>query len=297
MLRRHGSSWRAVAARPRLAVLGAAAAAADDGTRRRLVVGRRPDPGQAAAAVGRPGPVRRLLRRPRPGLLRGRGPRRHDRRGRRRHRAAGRRCPPATSTTRSPGCPRCSARSSRAPSITDVAQIFERSATTQVSFKDKGITSPADFAGKNDRQLGLRQRVGALRRHAEGRRRRRATSTLVQQAFDMNGFLAGDIDAAQAMTYNEYAQVLETENPDTGELYQPEDLNVINWNDVGTAMLQDAIWAQTDKLGRPGVRRPDRRSSSRPRSRAGSTRATTRRRPPTSSPPPARSSAPATSSG
>ena len=38
--------------------------------------------------------------------------------------------------------------------------------------------------------------------------------TLVQQAFDMNGFLAGDIDAAQAMTYNEYAQVLETVNPD-----------------------------------------------------------------------------------
>jgi NitT/TauT family transport system substrate-binding protein len=42
--------------------------------------------------------------------------------------------------------------------------------------------------------------------------------------------------------------VLETKNPDTGELYQPEDLNVIDWNDVGTAMLQDAIWAQTDKL-------------------------------------------------
>jgi NitT/TauT family transport system substrate-binding protein len=40
--------------------------------------------------------------------------------------------------------------------------------------------------------------------------------SLVQQAFDMNAFLAGDIDAAQAMTYNEYAQVLETINPDTG---------------------------------------------------------------------------------
>ena len=74
----------------------------------------------------------------------------------------------------------------------------------------------------------------------------------------MNGFLAGDIDAAQAMTYNEYAQVLETKNPDTGELYQPEDLNVIDWNDVGTAMLQDAIWANSDKLERPGVRRTRR---------------------------------------
>jgi NitT/TauT family transport system substrate-binding protein len=71
---------------------------------------------------------------------------------------------------------------------------------------------------------------------------------LVQQAFDMNGFLAGDIDAAQAMTYNEYAQVLESENPKTGQLYQASDLNVISWNEVGTNMLQDAIWANSDKL-------------------------------------------------
>ena len=50
------------------------------------------------------------------------------------------------------------------------------------------------------------------------------------------------------MTYNEYAQVLEAENPATGKLYTPDDFNVIDWNDVGTAMLQDAIWANTDKL-------------------------------------------------
>ncbi len=37
----------------------------------------------------------------------------------------------------------------------------------------------------------------------------------------MVGLLDGDIDAAEAMTYNEYAQVLEAVNPDTGELYSP----------------------------------------------------------------------------
>ncbi len=131
--------------------------------------------------------------------------------------------------------------------ITDVAQIFERSATTQVSFKDAGITSPADFAGKNvgswgfgnewELFAGMQEDDVAL-----------GDINLVQQAFDMNALLAGDIDAAQAMTYNEYAQVLETVNPDTGELFQPEDLNVVDWNDIGTAMLQDAIWAQTDRL-------------------------------------------------
>lgn len=131
--------------------------------------------------------------------------------------------------------------------ITNVAQIFERSATTQISFKDKGITSPADLAGKNVGSWGYGNEwelfAGMQKEGVE-----LDDISLVQQAFDMNGFLAGDIDAAQAMTYNEYAQVLETINPETGELYQPEDLNVINWNDVGTAMLQDAIWADTERL-------------------------------------------------
>ena len=64
----------------------------------------------------------------------------------------------------------------------------------------------------------------------------------------MLALISGEIDAAQAMIYNEYAQVLETVNPDTGELYQPEDLNIIDWNDEGTAMLQDALWADADRL-------------------------------------------------
>jgi NitT/TauT family transport system substrate-binding protein len=132
--------------------------------------------------------------------------------------------------------------------VTDVAQIFERSATTQISFKDKGITSPADLKGKKVGSWGYGNEWELF----AGMQKDGVTLkdiSLVQQAFDMNGFLAGDIDAAQAMTYNEYAQVLETKNPKTGKLYTPDDLNVINWNDVGTSMLQDAIWAPTDKLG------------------------------------------------
>ncbi|MFT2817635.1 ABC transporter substrate-binding protein [Leifsonia sp. A12D58] len=131
--------------------------------------------------------------------------------------------------------------------ITDVAQIFERSATTQISFVDKNITSPSDLKGKNVGSWGYGNEwelfAGMQKDGVEV-----GDINLVQQAFDMSGFLSGDIDAAQAMTYNEYAQVLESINPATGELYQPDELNVINWNDVGTAMLQDAIWANADKL-------------------------------------------------
>ena len=37
----------------------------------------------------------------------------------------------------------------------------------------------------------------------------------------MSGLLKGDLDVAQAMIYNEYAQVLEAKNPATGALYRP----------------------------------------------------------------------------
>ena len=134
--------------------------------------------------------------------------------------------------------------------ITNVAQIFERSATTQISFKDKNITAPAQLAGKKVGSWGFGNEwelfAGMQKSGVDVK-----DISLIQQAFDMNGFLDGDIDAAQAMTYNEYAQVLETKNPDTGELFKPEDLNVIDWNDVGTAMLQDAIWANSEKLSDP----------------------------------------------
>ncbi|PJJ71720.1 NitT/TauT family transport system substrate-binding protein [Diaminobutyricimonas aerilata] len=132
--------------------------------------------------------------------------------------------------------------------VTDVAQIFERSATTQISFKDKNITSPADLAGKKVGSWGFGNEWELFAGMQQAGVDTAGGIELVQQAFDMNGFLAGDIDAAQAMTYNEYAQVLETVNPATGELYQPEDLNVIDWNEQGTAMLQDAIWADAARL-------------------------------------------------
>lgn len=131
--------------------------------------------------------------------------------------------------------------------ITNVAQIFERSGTLGVAFKDSGITSPADYAGKNVGSWGFGNEwelFAAMQQEGVTL----DDINLVTQAFDMSGLLSGDVDVAQAMTYNEYAQLLETTDPDTGELYQPEDLNVIDYNDVGTAMLQDAIWAQTERL-------------------------------------------------
>jgi NitT/TauT family transport system substrate-binding protein len=132
--------------------------------------------------------------------------------------------------------------------ITDIGQIFQRSGTLQVSFADKGIRTAADLKGKKVGNWGFGNEFELFAGITKAGLEPGKDVTLVQQQFDMQALLKGDIDAAQAMTYNEYAQVLEAKNPKTGELFKPEDFTAINWNDEGTAMLQDAVWANTEKL-------------------------------------------------
>ncbi|MET3805939.1 NitT/TauT family transport system substrate-binding protein [Nakamurella sp. UYEF19] len=135
--------------------------------------------------------------------------------------------------------------------ITDVAQVFQRSGTTQVSFKDKNITGPADLKGKKVGNWGFGNEFELFAGMTKAGLDPSKDVTLVQQQFDMNALLNGDIDAAQAMVYNEYAQVLEAKDPKTGKLYTAADFNVMKWADQGTSMLQDAIWADTRKLADP----------------------------------------------
>jgi NitT/TauT family transport system substrate-binding protein len=132
--------------------------------------------------------------------------------------------------------------------IVDVAQVYRTSGTLQVSWADSNITTAADLAGKKVGNWGFGNEYELFAGMTKAGIDPAGGVELIQQQFDMQALLNREIDAAQAMTYNEYAQVLETVNPDTGELYQPDDFNVINWNDEGTAMYQDAIWASEERL-------------------------------------------------
>jgi NitT/TauT family transport system substrate-binding protein len=132
--------------------------------------------------------------------------------------------------------------------IVNIGQVFQRSGTLQVSFADAGITTPEDFAGKKIGNWGFGNEYEVFAAITQAGLDPATDVELVQQQFDMVALLDGDIDAAEAMTYNEYAQVLEAINPDTGELYTPEDFNVISYEEVGVGMLQDAIWADGAKL-------------------------------------------------
>jgi len=136
--------------------------------------------------------------------------------------------------------------------IVNIAQVFQRSGTLEVSWADSGITEPADWEGKKVGTWGFGNEFELLAAMTKAGLDPATDVEIVQQPFNMELLLNREIDAAQAMTYNEYAQVLEATNPETNELYQPEDLSVINFNDVGTAMLQDAIWANAAWLAEAG---------------------------------------------
>ncbi|MEP6661195.1 MAG: ABC transporter substrate-binding protein [Acidimicrobiales bacterium] len=132
--------------------------------------------------------------------------------------------------------------------IVDVGQIFQRSGTLQVSFKDKNIKTPSDFKSKKIGNWGFGNEFEVFAGLTQAGLDPAKDVTLVQQDFNMKALLSGDIDAAEAMTYNEYAQVLEAKNPATGALYAPADFNVVNYDATGVGMLQDAVWADGKRL-------------------------------------------------
>lgn len=136
--------------------------------------------------------------------------------------------------------------------LVSIAQIYQRSGTRSVSWKSSNITSVDQFNGK---KVGVWD-FGNEYEVTAGASKHNLTVgtdyTRVIQDFNMSALLTKQIDVAEAMTYNEYAQVLEAKNPATGQLNQPGDFNIIDWNTEGTAMLQDAVFARKAWLGQAG---------------------------------------------
>jgi NitT/TauT family transport system substrate-binding protein len=132
--------------------------------------------------------------------------------------------------------------------IVNIAQVYARSGMTEVAFKDSGIDSIDDLKGKkvgvwlggNEHKL-----FAALTKNGIDPKK---DAKIVAQPFDMNLLLNKEVDAAAAMTYNELAQILEQKNPDTGELYTLDELNVLKMSDLGTGALEDGIFVKADWL-------------------------------------------------
>ena len=146
--------------------------------------------------------------------------------------------------------------------LVQIAQVFQRAATLAVSWRDDGIEGPEDWAGKRIGAWPFGNELEVIATATLAGLTQGEDYTRVEQDFDMSELLAAYdgceasdtdcVDVAEAMVYNEYAQLLETENPETGELFTPDDLNVLDYNEHGTAMLQDALWARESWLAEEG---------------------------------------------
>jgi NitT/TauT family transport system substrate-binding protein len=130
--------------------------------------------------------------------------------------------------------------------LVNIAQVFGKSGMTELTWKDSGITSIAQM---KDKKVGVwccgneNELYAALNKNGMNPK---SDVTIVNQPFNMDLFLKNQVDAAAAMTYNELAQVLETKNPKTGQLYKPSDLNIITMEDAGTGMLEDGVFVRGD---------------------------------------------------
>jgi len=125
--------------------------------------------------------------------------------------------------------------------LVNIGQVFQRGAILEVTWKDANITSVDGLKGKTVGVWGFGNEFDLYAALAKHNINKDSDVTIFQQPFNMNDFLNRKVDAAAAMTYNEYAQVLEAG-------HSPSELNVINFTDEGTAMLEDGIFTTADYL-------------------------------------------------
>jgi NitT/TauT family transport system substrate-binding protein len=75
----------------------------------------------------------------------------------------------------------------------------------------------------------------------------------------VSGLLNGTYDVITALTHTELAQLLQSVNPATNQLYSIDDLSIIDLNTEGTAMLEDGVFVAAnfvdDSLNQNGLTR------------------------------------------
>ncbi|MER1998494.1 MAG: ABC transporter substrate-binding protein [Lysinibacillus sp.] len=125
--------------------------------------------------------------------------------------------------------------------LVEIAQIYQKSGLQLVTMKDSGIASAADLKGKKVGNWMGGNEFEILALFDKYDLDPNKDLEFIKQAFTMDQFLAGELDAASVMTYNEYHVVLQS-GVDASEL------NVIDMNEEGVAMLEDNLFANSEWL-------------------------------------------------
>ncbi|MFC5470114.1 ABC transporter substrate-binding protein [Cohnella suwonensis] len=125
--------------------------------------------------------------------------------------------------------------------LVEISQIYQRSGLVLVSKKSAGINGPADMKGKKIGNWMGGNEFELLALFDKHKLDPNKDLNFTKQGFTMDQFLTGEIDAASAMTYNEYQVAIESG-------VKAEDMNVIDMNAEGVAMLEDNLFANKDWL-------------------------------------------------
>lgn len=125
--------------------------------------------------------------------------------------------------------------------LVEIAQIYQKSGLQLVTMKDSGIDTPADLKGKKVGNWMGGNEFELLALFDKYDLDPNKDLEFTKQAFTMDQFLTGELDAASVMTYNEYHVVLQS-GVDASEL------NVIDMNEEGVAMLEDNLFANSEWL-------------------------------------------------
>ncbi len=125
--------------------------------------------------------------------------------------------------------------------LVNIGQIYQYSGMRTISWKESNINGPADLKGKKVAVWFGGNELQLLATLAKYNIDKDKDIELVKQPFDMNLLLNKEVVAASAMTYNEYYQVLAAG-------HKPEELNIIDFNKEGTAMMEDGIFTTEEFL-------------------------------------------------
>ncbi len=125
--------------------------------------------------------------------------------------------------------------------LVQIAQIFQKSGLVLISKKSANIQSPADLKGKKVGNWMGGNEFEVLALFDKYKLDPNKDLSFTKQGFTMDQFLNGELDAASAMTYNEYQVAIESG-------VKADDMNVIDMNKEGVAMLEDNLFANSEWL-------------------------------------------------
>lgn len=128
---------------------------------------------------------------------------------------------------------------SKGAPIVNIAQMFQTSGLMLVSSKKSGITDPKQMDG---RTVGVWPSLFSIPPTLLFKKFK-IQPKLVSQRFSIDEFIAGQLDVASAMTYNEYPLMLESG-------LKSSELNTFYFKDYGMNFPEDGIYVHRDTLQR-----------------------------------------------